>query len=236
MMGGRGVIFPGSYRGRSDQVDIILTNPPFGGQEEDGIQDNFPVQFRTRETADLFLALFIRLLKPGGRAGIVLPDGSLFGEGVKTRLKEQLLADCNLHTIVRLPNSVFKPYASIGTNLLFFEKGEPTNDIWFYEHRVPLGQKAYSMTKPIRVEHFQDCVDWWGGVERENRQETEQAWNVSIEVIKARNYNLDVKNPHTVADDHGDPAELLAKLEQDEQKAASLRDQLKTILAEALLR
>ena len=222
--------------GQSDRVDIILTNPPFGGKEEEGVESFFPAHYRTKETADLFLALFIRLLKPGGRAGIVLPDGSLFGEGVKTRLKERLLEECNLHTIVRLPNSVFRPYASIGTNLLFFEKGEPTKDIWFYEHRVPPGQKAYSMTKPIRVEHFQDCVDWWGGPERQNRQETEQAWNVSIEEIKARNYNLDFKNPHTVADDHGDPAELLAKLEESEQNAASLRDQLKAILAEALLR
>jgi len=184
----------------------------------------------------LFLALFIRLLKHGGRAAIVLPDGSLFGEGVKTRLKEQLLAECNLHTIVRLPNSVFKPYASIGTNLLFFEKGEPTKDIWFYEHRVPPGQKAYSMTKPVRVEHFQDCVAWWGGAERQNRQETDQAWRVDIEAIKDRNYNLDFKNPHIVADDHGDPVELLALLEQGEQKVANLRDQLKVILAEALLR
>ena len=222
--------------GQSDRVDIILTNPPFGGKEEDGIESNFPAHFRTKETADLFLALFIRLLKPGGRAGIVLPDGSMFGEGVKTRLKEQLLEECNLHTIVRLPNSTFKPYAGIGTNLLFFEKGEPTKDIWFYEHRVPPGQKAYSMTKPIRVEHFQDCVTWWGGAERQNRQATEQAWKVSIEEIKELGYNLDFKNPHTVEDDHGDPAELLAKLEQDEQRSANLRDQLKAILAEALLR
>src|SRR3546814_6295976 len=93
-------------------------------------------------------------------------DGSLFGEGVKTRLKEHLMEECNLHTIVRLPNSVFKPYASIGTNLLFFEKGTPTKDIWFYEHRVPDSQKAYSMTRPIRLEHFQPCIDWWGGTTR----------------------------------------------------------------------
>ena len=109
---------------QSDRVDIVLTNPPFGGREEDGIESNFPQHFRTRETADLFLALIIRLLKPGGRAAVVLPDGTLFGEGVKTRLKEHLMEECNLHTIVRLPNSVFKPYASIGTNLLFFEKGD----------------------------------------------------------------------------------------------------------------
>lgn len=117
--------------GRSERVDIVLTNPPFGGKEEDGIESNFPQRFRTRETADLFLALIIRLLKAGGRAAVVLPDGSLFGEDVKARLKESLMQECNLHTIVRLPNSVFKPYASIGTNLLFFEKGEPTQEVWF---------------------------------------------------------------------------------------------------------
>ena len=147
--------------GKDERVDIVLTNPPFGGREEDGIENNFP-NFRTKETADLFLALIVRLLKQDRRAAVVLPDGTLFGEGVKTRLKEHLMEECNLHTIVRLPNSVFKPYASIGTNLLFFEKGAPTNDIWFYEHRVPDGQKAYSMMKPIRLEHFQGCIDWWG--------------------------------------------------------------------------
>jgi type I restriction enzyme M protein len=222
--------------GAADRVDIVLTNPPFGGKEEDGIESNFPKHFQTRATADLFLALIIRLLKPTGRAAVVLPDGSLFGEGVKTRLKEALMEECNLHTIVRLPNSVFKPYASIGTNLLFFEKGEPTRDIWFYEHRVPDGQKAYSMTKPIRVEHFKACVDWWGGAKRKGRQETEMVWKVTAYEVKARGYNLDFKNPHTVADDHGDPEELLAKLEEAEKQTAALRDQLKVILAEALTR
>jgi type I restriction enzyme M protein len=222
--------------GQSDRVDIVLTNPPFGGREEDGIESNFPKHFQTRETADLFLALIIRLLKPNGRAAVVLPDGSLFGEGVKTRLKEHLMEECNLHTIVRLPNSVFKPYASIGTNLLFFEKGEPTKDIWFYEHRVPEGQKAYSMTKPIRVEYLKPCVDWWGGAKRKGRKEAEVAWRVTSDEVKARGYNLDFKNPHTVADEHGEPEELLAKLDQAEQQAAALRDQLKAILSEALLR
>ena len=222
--------------GQSDRVDIILTNPPFGGREEDGIESNFPKHFQTRETADLFLALIIRLLKPGGRAAVVLPDGSLFGEGVKTRLKEALMEECNLHTIVRLPNSVFRPYASIGTNLLFFEKGEPTQAIWFYEHQVPAGQKAYSMTKPIRFEHLQGCIDWWGGAERQGREETSQAWRVTADEVKARGYNLDFKNPHAVADDHGDPAALLQQLNAAEAETARLRDQLKVILAEALAR
>jgi type I restriction enzyme M protein len=221
---------------QSDRVDIVLTNPPFGGREEDGIESNFPKHFQTRETADLFLALIVRLLKKDGRAAVVLPDGTLFGEGVKTRLKEHLMEECNLHTIVRLPNSVFKPYASIGTNLLFFEKGEPTKDIWFWEHRVPEGQKAYSMTKPIRLEHFQGCIDWWGGRERKGRAETPLAWRVTAEDIKARGYNLDIKNPHAVADDHGDPETLLADLTRAEAETATYRDQLKAILAEALAR
>ncbi len=222
--------------GQSDRVDIILTNPPFGGREEDGIESNFPQHFRTRETADLFLALIIRLLKPGGRAAVVLPDGSLFGEGVKTRLKEHLMAECNLHTIVRLPNSVFRPYASIGTNLLFFEKGTPTEDIWFWEHQVPEGQKAYSMTRPIRLEHLADCVAWWGGQRREGREEGERAWKVSAEEVKARGYNLDIKNPYTVEEDHGDPETLLENLTNAEAEVAAIRDQLKAILSEALLR
>jgi len=221
---------------QSDRVDVVLTNPPFGGREEDGIESNFPAQFRTKETADLFLALIVRLLKPGGRAAVVLPDGTLFGEGVKTRLKEHLMEECNLHTIVRLPNSVFKPYASIGTNLLFFEKGEPTRQTWYWEHRVPVGQKAYSMTKPIRFEHLKDCIGWWGGTKRKGREEGPQAWKVNIEDVKARGYNLDIKNPHTVADDHGDPAELLEALNKAEAETARLREQLKAILAEALLR
>ena len=220
----------------SDRVDIVLTNPPFGGREEDGIESNFPQHFRTRETADLFLALIIRLLKPGGRAAVVLPDGSLFGEGVKTRLKEHLMEECNLHTIVRLPNSVFRPHASIGTNLLFFEKGAPTRDIWFWEHRVPEGQKAYSMTRPIRLEHLSDCAAWWGGQQREGRVETERAWKVSAEEVKARGYNLDIRNPHTVAEDHGDPDTLLEDLTNAEAEVAALRDQLKAILFEALVR
>lgn len=225
---------PYTSYGAADRVDIVLTNPPFGGKEEDGIETNFPKHFQTRETADLFLALIIRLLKPGGRAAVVLPDGSLFGEGMKTRLKEHLLDECSLHTIVRLPNSVFRPYASIGTNLLFFMKGEPTDHIWFYEHRVPVGQKGYSMTKPIRVEHFQPCVDWWGGPNREGRVESEVAWRVGLDSVKAHGYNLDFKNPNTVDGVHGSPEELLASLDEAEARGAEIRRKLKAIVDEAL--
>lgn len=155
---------------------------------------------------------------------------------MKTRLKEALLTECNLHTVVRLPNSVFKPYASIGTNLLFFEKGTPTEAIWFYEHHVPEAQKAYSMTKPIRVEYFAPCVEWWGGTTRTGRVEAEVAWKVTADEVKERGYNLDIKNPHVVAEEHQDPEELLRRLNVSEARTAELRDQLKSVLEEALLR
>jgi type I restriction enzyme M protein len=149
--------------GPKDRVDCIITNPPFGGMEEDGIETNFPQKFRTRETADLFLVLILTLLKDGGRGAIVLPDGTLFGEGVKTTIKEKLLAECNLHTIVRLPNGVFSPYTGIKTNLLFFTKGSPTKEIWYYEHPYPPGAKSYNKTKPIRIEEFDLEKAWWFG-------------------------------------------------------------------------
>lgn len=221
---------------KGKRVDIILTNPPFGGHEEDGIQSNFPNHLRSHETADLFLALIIRLLNDGGRAAVVLPSGILFGDGVKVRLKEHLIEECNLHTIVRLPDSVFKPYASINTNLLFFEKGTPTQNIWFWEHKVPDGQKSYSKTRPIRLEHLADCEAWWGGPSRDGRVENECAWKISADEVKAQGYNLDIKNPYTVAEDHGDPETLLADLTNAETEVSSAHEQLKAILSEALTR
>jgi predicted ATP-binding protein involved in virulence/tRNA1(Val) A37 N6-methylase TrmN6 len=172
---------------KKDEVDVVLTNPPFGGREEAGVEKSFPAAFRTGDTADLFLYLIMTLLRPGGRAAIVVPDGLLFGEGVKTRLKEKLLEECNLHTIVRLPRGVFSPYTVINTNLLFFTKGEPTREIWYYEHPCPEGVKSYSKTKPLRIEEFEPERTWWG-----KRKETRQAWKVSIHEIKARDYNLDL--------------------------------------------
>jgi type I restriction enzyme M protein len=220
--------------GIDERVDIVLTNPPFGGREEDGIESNFPTHFQTRETADLFLALIMRLLKEGGRAAVVLPDGSLFGEGVKTRLKEELLTECDLHTIVRLPNSVFKPYAGIGTNLLFFEKGGSTEQIWFYEHRVPAGQKAYSMTKPIRLEHLAPCVEWWGGANRRDRVESDVSWVVSAGEVKEKGYNLDFRNPRAPKATYGNPTELLGKLEEAESETAALQDSIRRLLTQAI--
>lgn len=138
-----------------NRVNAILANPPFGGIVANNNENNFPQNFRTKESADLFLILMIHLLKQGGRAGIVLPDGSLTGDGVKQRVRQKLLEDCNLHTIIRLPNSVFQPYATVATNLLFFTKGEPTKEVWYYEHRLPETQKSYSKTRPIQVKEFE---------------------------------------------------------------------------------
>jgi type I restriction enzyme M protein len=215
--------------GKKDQVDIIITNPPFGGVEEDGIENNFPQEFRTRETADLFLVLVMELLKDGGRAAIVLPDGTLFGEGIKTRIKKKMLEECNLHTIVRLPKSVFAPYTSIATNVLFLTKGEPTKDIWYYEHPLPEGVKAYNKTKPMRVAEFDAEKAWWT-----SREESEQAWKVSAETIVERNYNLDIKNPNTPDFVHADPDELLRQYAESVAKVKELQAQLKASLEQSL--
>ena len=213
-----------------DRVDVVVTNPPFGGMEEDGVEANFPTEFRTRETADLFLVLIMEMLKPGGRAAVVLPDGTLFGEGVKTRIKERLLSECNLHTIVRLPKGVFAPYTSINTNILFFEKtGKPTSEVWYYEHPYPEGYKSYSKTKPMRIEEFEPEKAWWG-----KRAETEHAWCVSFEQIKERSFNLDIKNPNAPEAGHEDPDVLLERYEQEKAAAAEIRDELRRILSQAL--
>lgn len=217
-----------------DRVKIIVTNPPFGGMEEDGIENNFPATFRSRETADLFLTLIIHLLKQDGRAAVVLPDGFLFGEGIKTRIKEKLLEECNLHTLVRLPNSVFAPYTSIKTNILFLEKGSPTKSIWYYEQQLPEGVKAYNKTKPMRFEEFAACSEWWGGMERKGRKQSEVAWQVNLDEIKERNYNLDIKNPHVGEQISYDPEELLAQYNEQQQSISDIRQQLKNILATAL--
>jgi type I restriction enzyme M protein len=213
----------------ADQVDVILTNPPFGGMEEPGVDQNFPAQFQTKETADLFLAMIVKLLKDGGKGAVVLPDGSLFGEGVKTRLKEHLLSTCNLHTIVRLPKGVFNPYTGINTNLLFFTKGQPTQEVWYFEHPLPADRKNYSRTRPLDIREFDLEKDWWT-----NRIENDHAWCVSIDEIKARNYNLDIKNPNTVDAAHADPSVLLEKYRKHQEEIASLRANLKSELEKAL--
>ncbi len=174
-----------------EKVDCILANPPFGGVVANGNEKNFPQTFRTKESADLFLVLMMRLLKDGGRAAIVLPDSSLTGDGVKQRIREKWLTECNLHTIIRLPNTVFKPYATVATNLLFFRKGSPTKHVWYYEHRLPEGQKSYSKTKPIRPEEFDPVGRWM-----KKPTASDQSWKVSIKEIRDRGWDLDIKNPN----------------------------------------
>ena len=209
--------------GAKDRVDVILANPPFGASVSDGVETNYPAQFRTTESADLFLLLMIRYLREGGRAAIVLPDGSLTGDGVKQRIREEFLTQCNVHTIVRLPNSVFQPYASVATNLLFFTKGEPTKEIWYWEHKLPEGQKSYSKTKPIQKSEFSSLKEWWG-----KRVENEQAWRVPVEKIAENGWNLDIKNPFVKEEEvTHTTGELLQMLSDSFKKSDELINELK---------
>jgi type I restriction enzyme M protein len=179
-----------------DRVDIVMTNPPFGGEEEKGIMSNFPEATRTSETALLFLQYIMRKLKDNGRCGMVVPDGTLFAAGVGARVKKELIENFNLHTIVRLPQGVFAPYTGIQTNLLFFEKNGPTKEIWYYEHPLPpLRQKmknpCYTKSRPLQYEEFRQLQEWWN-----NRIENEFAWEVPLQEIVENDYNLDSRNPN----------------------------------------
>jgi len=214
---------PYSKWSSKDFVDVILCNPPFGGIEEDGTENNFPAEYRTKETADLFVILILKLLKKNGRAGIILPDGFLYGEGVRTKIKEELLNTCNLHTIVRLPKGVFNPYTSIRTNLLFFQKGQPTKEIWYFEHQYPQNQKSYTRSNPISIQEFDDEKKWW-----EKRTEKDNAWKVSIKDIKKRNYNLDISSPYFGEDTNQFTSmEILQQIEKASKKMQDLLNSLK---------
>ncbi|MEK7592235.1 MAG: class I SAM-dependent DNA methyltransferase [Patescibacteria group bacterium] len=212
--------------GPKDRVDVIVANPPFGGVVKDGTEANFPASFRTKSTADLFLVLFMQLLKPNGRAGIILPDGSLFGEGVITAIKQKLLEEFNLHTIVRLPPGVFSPYAGVNTNLLFFEKGKPTKEVWYYQMPLPEGLRQYTKGRPIKDEEFEPVKNWF-----QNRTENEYAWKVSIDEIKSRNYNLDFKNPNKKDDiAHKPPEEILKGLMGREKRIGTILGEVRKML------
>ena len=220
---------PYTSYGPADRVDVVLTNPPFGGTEEDGVENNFPQKYRTRETADLFMALVLRLLRNGGRAAVVLPDGFLFGEGVKTRLKEALFTEANLHTVVRLPNGVFAPYTSINTNLLFFEKGRPTEHVWFVEHPLPEGRRSYTKTRPITLAEFGYLRDWWT-----DRTPTDFAWKVPAQEIADGGYNLDRNHPaETETVDQRTTAEVLADLTAANDEIASMLSEIERSLSHA---
>jgi type I restriction enzyme M protein len=231
--------------GPADQVDVILTNPPFGGEEEAGIRTHFPADKQTSETALLFLQLIMRRLrKPragndhAGRAAIVVPNGTLFGDGVCARIKEELLKDFNLHTIVRLPNGVFAPYTAIPTNLLFFDRTGPTKDIWFYELPLADGRKNYSKTKPLQFEEFADCIKWF---QAKRRKEHDHAWRVSAkEVLKYDadgaivSCNLDLKNPNSAAAlEHLPPEHLAHDILTKERRIIEIMEEIKAELARA---
>src|SRR5439155_25884272 len=182
-------------------------------------QTNFPEATRTAETALLFVQLVERMLKPGGRCGMVVPNGFLFGDGIAARVRERLLRECQVHTVVRLPSGAFAPYTDIPTNLIFFEKTGRTRDVWFYEILMPEGRKKYSKTRPMRFEEFAECQAWWGGATREGRTENEQAWRVGIGEIESDGFNLDRRNPNRTADlAHHPPEKLIAELIENERE------------------
>jgi type I restriction enzyme M protein len=233
---GNALRFKLSEIGERDRVDLILTNPPFGGEEEKGIQGNFPEDRQTAETALLFLQLIMRKLhrrptpegKPA-RAAVVVPDGTLFGDGVCARIKEELLKEFNLHTIVRLPNGVFAPYTGIKTNILLFDRSRPTSEVWYYEQPAPEGRKHYTKTQPLQFEEFSACLEWWN-----DRKENNQAWKVPASEIIAENCNLDRKNPRGKTDfEHMPPAQLADDILKMELRIAELMTEIKSALGAA---
>ena len=229
--------------GDRDRVDVILTNPPFGGEEEASIKTNFPADKQTSETALLFLQLIMRRLRrpghpagaEGGRAAVVVPNGTLFGDGVCARIKEQLLTEFNLHMVVRLPNGVFAPYTSIPTNVLFFDRTGPTKDIWYYEHPLPQGRKNYAKTKPMRFEEFADFIEWYKSGDRDQNDAT---WRVSVDEILQYDEegtlvsaDLDLKNPNSAeALEHRPPEELVADILEKERRILALVEQIQAEL------
>ncbi|GIW54151.1 MAG: type I restriction modification enzyme M subunit [Nitrospiraceae bacterium] len=221
--------FPLREIGDKDRVDVILTNPPFGGEEERGILGNFPEDKQTSETALLFLQLIMRKLKrppKPGRAAVVVPNGTLFGDGVAARIKEELLKEFNLHTIVRLPNGVFAPYTNIPTNVLFFDRSGPTKDVWYYEHPLPEGRKNYTKTQPLQFEEFQPLIAWW-----KTREENERAWKVPAAELLADNCNLDRKNPRAKADiTHLPPERIAADILEKERRIMEIMANIQTLL------
>lgn len=222
--------------GDSERVSTIITNPPFGGEEEKGILNNFPKDKQTAETAFLFLQLIMRKLqrksarKKGGRAAVVVPNGTLFADGVANRIKKQLVEDFNLHTIVRLGDGVFAPYTDIPANILFFEQGTPTKEIWYYEIPVADGKNKYSKTKPIQPAEFNNITTWWN-----KRTETKWAWKVDInDIVKEQengtvSVNLDIKNPNKKSEvEYTEPTELVKSIFERENQILNLIQEIKT--------
>lgn len=213
-----------------DKFDVILMNPPYGGSEKDSIKMNFPMNLRSSETADLFISVMMYRLKRDGRAGVILPDGFLFGEdNVKVAIKEKLLKDFNLHTIIRLPHSVFAPYTSIHTNMLFFDNTKPTEDVWFYRMDMPDGYKNFSKTRPIKLEHFQSAIEWWNNRIEIVNERDEKARKFSVQEIINRNYNLDLCKFPQEEEEILEPHELIEHYIADRTR---LNKEIDEVLAE----
>ena len=230
---GNSLRFPLREIGDRERVDVVLTNPPFGGEEERGVLGNFPEDKQTSETALLFLQLIMRKLRRApkpGRAAVVVPNGTLFGDGVSTRIKEELLREFDLHTIVRLPNGVFAPYTSIPTNLLFFDRGGPTREVWYYEQPLPEGRKNYTKTQPLQFEEFGPCIAWW-----RNRAENGRAWKVSAAELLENGCNLDRKNPNAPQDaEHLPPEQLVESILEKERRIMDILGEIRAALGAEL--
>lgn len=225
--------------GERERVEVILTNPPFGGEEEAGILSNFPDDRRTAETALLFLQLIMRRLKRGGkgRAAVVVPHGVLFGDGVAARIKADLIERFNLHTIIRLPEGVFAPYTDIGANILFFDTTGPTSNIAFWEQPAPEGRRKYSKTAPLHAADLADLEAWW-----DDRKEDPRAWSVHGQSLierdetgQVRAVNLDIKNPNAKdTEDHRAPAEIVEAALSKEREVLGLLEELRALVGEAV--
>lgn len=213
-----------------DRFDVILMNPPYGGHEKNEVKNHFPSDLASSETADLFMSVIMYRLKTNGRAAVILPDGFLFGtDNAKVAIKKKLLSEFNLHTVIRMPHSVFAPYTSITTNILFFDKSGPTKETWFYRLDMPEGYKNFSKTKPMKLEHFAPAMEWWNNRVEITEEGFDKAKSYTVEEIASRNYNIDLCGyPH-------EEEEILAPkelIQQYQEKRASLNADIDRILAE----
>lgn len=216
----------------SDKFDVILMNPPYGGSEKEAVKNNFPVELRSSETADLFIDVIMYRLKHNGRCGVIIPDGFLFGDdNAKVGIKRKLLNEFNLHTVIRLPHSVFAPYTSITTNILFFDNTHPTEETWFYRMDMPEGYKNFSKTKPILLEHFNPVIEWW-----KNRKEIEidgfyKAKKYTKKELEDRKYNIDLCGFPHIEEEILEPKELIAKYKEERNE---LNQKIEKTLADIL--